>query len=110
MPEQTNHYSFDLYTEGPNGEPVGIYETAAASQGRVSNLMCAINTLQHGPYNPTADKVTMQMRMAKDVGCDMFLIFGGEMPINTDGFTTPSLVTSTGQATALAWAVAQGAA
>ena len=110
MPQQANHYSFALYTEGSNGEPLGIYETAALSQGRVSNLMCAINTLQHGPYNPTADKVTMQMRMAKDVGCDMFLIFGGEMPINTDGFTAQSLVTSKGGATPLAAAVARGAA
>ena len=110
MPSQASHYSFDAYTEDDHGNPIGIYETARYGNGRVRHLMCAVNALEHSIYRPSSDKLTMQMQKAQEVGCDSFLIFGGDLPWNTPGFDTPSLVDADGSPTPLAWAVAQGAA
>lgn len=72
-------------------------------------LMCAINTLRHGPYRPTPQNVEQAMRDHRTAGCEALLIFGGEQPINTPGFDHDSLVTDTGAPTPLAYAVARGA-
>ena len=37
------------------------------------------------------------MQRHRAAGCDMILLFGGDMPIDTDGFVTPSLVNPTGR-------------
>lgn len=72
-------------------------------------LTCAFNVVDHADYHPTASSVTWTMKALVNAGCDRLLAFGGEMPINTDGFTVPSLVTWNGKATPLANAVLKGA-
>lgn len=74
------------------------------------NLMCAVNALVHGPYTPTATTVKRDMQRHRAAGCDMILLFGGDMPIDTDGFVTPSLVNPDGTPTPLVAAVRAGAA
>lgn len=76
---------------------------------RTSNLMCAINAVTHNSYVATPSAITSAMRQHRRAGCDSFLIFGGDKPIDTPGFFTDSLVTWSGSATPLANAVRRGA-
>lgn len=70
-------------------------------------LMCAVNALTHGPFTPTP--ATLEQDMADHrAHCDWLLVFGGDRPIDTPGFSTDSLVTQTGEPTDLAHAVARG--
>lgn len=103
LPGQDEHMSYDLY-EMP--ESLAVAERFA---GRTANLMCAINALDHGPYRTSAWVVEAQMLDHRDAGCDSFLVFGGDMPINTPGFDVPSLVHPDGSPTPLADATRRGA-
>lgn len=81
---------------------------AQAYDSRAPTLMCSVNALKHGPYSPTASSVKKDMKDHIAAGCDMLLVFGGEMPIDTDGFVTPSAVTWNGKPTKLAGAIYWG--
>lgn len=96
--------SYDDYDVGSS------VDTAGAWSPLHPNLMCSVNALVHGPYTPTAASLKSAMKRHRAVGCDMILLFGGMTPIDTDGFTTPSLVNPDGTATRLAAAVKAGAA
>jgi hypothetical protein len=109
MPEQRNHYSFDAYTEDVYGNPVALIEMAAYAAPQVNHLMCAVNGMTHFQFTQNAKKLEKQMDTAIQVGCKSFLIFGGDKPVNTPGFESPSLVNWNGSPTSLAWAVAKGA-
>lgn len=50
------------------------------------------------------------MKAHRAAGCDSFLIFGGDMPYATSGFSVPSLVNHDGTPTTRARAVPRGAA
>jgi hypothetical protein len=93
--------SFDLYDVSES--------LALAEQHRDVSLTCAVNALHHNTFAPTPGSVEWTMRAHRNAGCDRLLIFGGTTPENTPGFDSPSLVTRTGQPTALARAVARGA-
>lgn len=80
----------------------------ARTYGTQRPMMCAVNALAHGPYLPTAQSLEQTMRDHRDAGCEALLVFGGDRPIDTPGFTTDSLVTQTGAPTALAAAVKRG--
>lgn len=103
MPAQANHLSYDQYDV-----PASL-AIARQFAPQVGHLMCAINALDHGSFHPTAWGIESAMLDHRDAGCDSFLIFGGEMPINTPGFYGTSLVNSNGTATSWAEAVARGA-
>lgn len=103
MPAQAAHLSYDLYDV-----PESLV-LAREFDSKTSHLMCAINALDHGPYRTSAWGVESQMLDHREAGCDSFLIFGGELPINTPGFSTPSLLNPNGTPTVLADAVARGA-
>lgn len=75
---------------------------AAQVDHRTSNLMCAINALQHGTYvvTPEADIAAL------DPWCDSWLIFGGVLPIQpVPTFGEFSLVDTEGNSTEWAWQV-----
>lgn len=95
-------FSFDIYDV-----PVSL-ETARAYNDKVGTMMCSVNALKHGSYSPTAASLKKQMKDHRAAGCDMLLVFGGEMPIDTDGFVTPSAVTWNGKPTKLASAIYWG--
>ena len=103
MPAQANHLSYDQYDV-----PASL-AIARQFAPQVGHLMCAINALDHGSFHPTAWGIESAMLDHRDAGCDSFLIFGGEMPINTPGFYGTSLVNPNGTATSWAEAVARGA-
>ena len=103
MPSQIIHLSYDAYDVSAS------LALAAQFNPRVDNLMCAINALDHSGFHPTNLGIESQMIDHRDVGCDLFLIFGGDMPYATPGFNTPSLVYSNGSPTPLAEAVYKGA-
>ena len=103
MPAQAGHLSYDAYDI-----PLSL-ALAAEFAPKISHLMCAINALDHSRFRPTNLGIESQMLDHRDAGCDSFLIFGGDMPYGTDGFTTPSLVNSNGTPTWLAEAVYKGA-
>lgn len=84
--------------------------TAGAWSSVHPNLMCAVSGLAYGPYTPTPATVRAAMRQHRAAGCDMILLFGGGMPIDTDGFTVPSLTDDAGRPTSLVAAVKAGAA
>lgn len=88
--------SFDIYDI-----PTSL-ATARKYDSLTPTLMCSINALKHGSYSPTQSSVKKAMRDHRAAGCDMLLVFGGEMPIDTDGFVTPSAVTWNGKPTKLA--------
>lgn len=92
--------SFDLYDVA---DAITLAEHLAPLTDK---LTCAFNVLD--PL-PTPSAVTWTMKALVNAGCDRLLAFGGEMPVNTDGFTSPSLVTWNGGATRLASAVLKGA-
>jgi hypothetical protein len=94
--------SFDIYDV-----PTSL-AMAREYDGLTPTLMCAVNALKHGPYSPTAVSLKKQMKEHRAAGCDMLLVFGGEMPIDTDGFVTPSAVTWNGKPTKLASAIYWG--
>jgi hypothetical protein len=74
------------------------------------NLTCAVNALTHGEYVVTDTSIESTMTELKKVGCDSFIIFGGETPIGTGPmFGTQSLVDANGNATSWASAVMRGA-
>lgn len=73
------------------------------------SIMCAVNALDHGPYVVDPASLEAAMRDHRREGCDALLIFGGERPIATPGFSADSLVAWDGRPTALARAVAVGA-
>lgn len=104
LPGSDRLLSYDAYPE-VNGRMEASLSLAAEFQGTTSNLMCAINALPHGSFKPTASGVRRHMKDHKEAGCDSFLIFGGEVPIDTPGFTKPSLINSKGNPTVLASAV-----
>lgn len=103
MPAQVNHLSYDLY------DVPGSLVLAEEFDAKVGHLMCAINALDHGPYQPSAWGIETTMLDHRDAGCDSFLIFGGDTPINTPGFSVPSLVNTNGTPTPWASAVYSGA-
>jgi hypothetical protein len=108
MPEQTAHLSFDSYDE-----PTAL-ALAAEFDGRVNHLMCAVNALRHGPFAPTAARITQHMKNLRAAGADSYLIFGGATPYNADlspdlTFGKTSLVNRIGGPTAWATAVRRGA-
>lgn len=109
MPAQKSHFSFDHYAENPDGYPQGLVDMARYLEPRVDHLMCAVNALEHFHFVPSASKLERQMREGRSVGCDAFLIFGGDIPVNTPEFKVPSLVNPNGTPTSLARAVARGA-
>ena len=78
MPEQWAHLSFDTYDE-----PAAL-ALAAEFDGQVNHLMCAVNALKHGPFSPTATRITRHMKNLRVAGADSFLIFGGATPYNGD--------------------------
>lgn len=88
--------SFDIYDI-----PTSL-ATARKYDSLTPTLMCSVNALKHGSYFPTQSSVKKAMRDHRAAGCDMLLVFGGEMPIDTDGFVTPSAVTWNGKSTKLA--------
>lgn len=88
--------SFDIYDI-----PTSL-ATARKYDSLTPTLMCSVNALKHGSYFPTQSSVKKAMRDHRAAGCDMLLVFGGEMPIDTDGFVTPSAVTWNGKPTKLA--------
>jgi hypothetical protein len=104
LPGSEQLLSFDAYPE-VNGRMVASLALASEFQGKTANLMCAINALPHGSFVPTASSIRRHMNDHRKVGCDSYLIFGGEMPINTAGFTKPSLINKSGKPTSLAAAV-----
>lgn len=95
--------SFDLY------DVAGAIALAEHLAPMTDQLTCAFNALKHAGFDPTPASVKWTMQALRNAGCDRLLMFGGEMPINTDGFTAPSLVTWNGKATKLAAAVLAGA-
>ena len=108
MPEQRAHLSFDSYDE-----PTALALTAEFDS-QVNHLMCAVNTLKHGPYSPTSAGITAHMHRLRAAGADSFLIFGGATPYNADltpdpNFGRTSLFNSSGRPTAWANAVLRGA-
>jgi hypothetical protein len=106
LPGSEQLLSYDAYPE-VNGRMEASLALAAQYQGSTSNLMCAINALRHNEFRPTAAKIRQHIADHRKAGCDSFLIFGGEKPINTPGFPSDSLVNAKGQATSLAKAVKQ---
>lgn len=116
----TNHLGWEsaldmalIYMPGPllSYDSYDVTESlrVARKYADVRPLMCAINALAHGPYDPTPQSVEVAMLDHRDAGCESLLIFGGDKPINTPGFTTDSLVTGMGKPTPLASAVFRGA-
>lgn len=103
MPAQIAHLSYDSY-DIPTSLAI-----AREFAPKVNHLMCAINALKHYGFNPTAKSIESAMKQHKAAGCDSFLIFGGDMPYATTGFTTPSLVNHNGTPTPFASAVLRGA-
>ena len=106
LPNQGAHLSYDAYPE-VNGVMQASLDLAGAFNGRVNHLMCAINALRHNDYRPTAASIKRHIDSHRNAGCDSILVFGGELPINTPGFSTPSLVSSKGAPTALARSIKQ---
>jgi hypothetical protein len=104
LPGSNHLLSFDAYPE-INGRMEASLTIAREFNSKTGDLMCAINALKHGGFNPTASSIRKHIKDHKNAGCDYFLIFGGEKPIGTAGFSTNSLVTSTGKPTTLASAV-----
>lgn len=102
IPGQTEMMSFDAYDV-----PASL-RLAETYSSRVDYLMCAVNALPHGPYQPTPASATSDMRAHAQAGCDGILIFGGTQPIDTPGFDHPSLVYPDGSPTPLAAAVLKG--
>ena len=88
--------SFDVYDV-----PTSV-ATAQKYDSQVTTLMCAVNALKHADYIPTSSSIKKAMKANRAAGCDMILVFGGDMPIDTDGFVTPSAVTWNGKPTKLA--------
>jgi len=75
-----------------------------------NNLTCAINALKHAGYVITEASIEGDMAELRKVGCRSFLIFGGDVPIGTNGyFGTQSLVDANGAATSWALSVEKGA-
>lgn len=104
LPSQRAHLSYDRYVVSES------LELAEEFDPQVAHLMCAINLLDHGDYRPTTWGIETSMLDHRDAGCDSFLIFGGEMPIDPTGyFVGTSLVNPDGTATLWAEAVARGA-
>jgi len=104
LPNQGSHLSYDAYTE-TNGKMQASLDIARTFDSQVNHLMCAINALQHNSFRPTATKIKNHIKDHINAGCDSILIFGGDMPINTPGFSKPSLVNSKGKPTSLASAI-----
>lgn len=96
--------SFDNYNVKESVDIAARYKRFVPS----GQLMCAINALDHADYHPTSASIKDAMRRHIRVGCTMLLVFGGEMPLNTDGFTSPSAVNWSGTPTSLAKAIFQG--
>lgn len=101
LPGSEELLSFDAYPE-VGGKMVYSLDLASKFNAKTKRLMCAINALPHGSFNPTTTSTTRHIKDHKAAGCDMILIFGGERPISTPGFERPSLITSSGSATSLA--------
>lgn len=101
LPGNEAHFSFDLYDV-----PASI-ELARGIEESVGHLMCAVNALDHGPYTVTSIGLETAIADHVEIACDSILVFGGVTPINTPGFTTPSLVDDRGRPTPLAGAVAR---
>jgi hypothetical protein len=69
--------SFDQYS-GDKG--VGV---ARQFDSRASKLMCAVNTIDHGPYVPTSLSIRNDMDSLKAAGCDQILVFTGSTVAET---------------------------
>jgi hypothetical protein len=103
LPLASAHLSFDQY------DVPGAVATAETYAPSALHLMCAINALPHGSFNPTPKSIEDDMKSLRRAGCDSILIFGGEKP---EGglipFTKPSLVNANGTPTPFAAAVLRG--
>jgi hypothetical protein len=106
MPTMT--VSFDQYDEGKPGLMLESNTTLTKYHPLAPEMIVAINTLKHGPYDPTYRNVIQQMRKSVQLGADKILVFGGAPVIGCEAFQYPSLVTSDGTATILAHAVKMG--
>lgn len=104
LPGQQAHLSYDAYPE-VKGKMQASLDLARMFDSRVNHMMCAINALEHYNFKPTATKIRNHIKDHLRAGCDSILIFGGDMPINTPGFSKASLVFSNGKPTSLASAV-----
>jgi hypothetical protein len=102
LPGSTKILSYDDY------DVERSLETARKYDPQTETLVCAVNALKHGPWDPTPWGIEFQMSDHRDAGCDEILIFGGVMPTDTPGFDTPSLVDEFGHPTWLAYGVFEG--
>lgn len=104
LPGSERLLSYDAYPE-VKGRMEASLALAAQFAPRVERLMCAINALPHGQFRPSTASIRRHVADHRAAGCDALLVFGGETPINTPGFGTPSLVRSDGRPTSLAQAM-----
>lgn len=92
--------SFDSYGNF-DGSVGGVNTAASIADATEGRLMCAVNALKHLDYNPTRRSIRTVGENLNAVGCDHILVFGGERPIDTPGFPSPSMVDSRGRITAI---------
>ena len=97
--------SFDQY-DGDKGVSVARQFDAHALK-----LMCAVNTIDHGPFVPTALSIRKDIDALKAAGCDQILVFTGSTVAETVHpfqFGEYSVIDRTGSATDRAAATQEG--
>lgn len=97
FPGVAENLSFDDY------DPTTAVSTAAHYNRLATVLTCAVNTIDHSIFTTSPDRLRRHLADLRSVGCDRFIAFTGAPPApDVPGvFADSSLVTRTGQVTAL---------